>query len=170
MGVNPYERRVAFMQDGGMSATTFGIDDIYLGYGCLRGYCVGDTVSNRYGQMGKLLAINYAEGRGAMMQYEGMNAGLYPITELGSAAYCDDYGSNERSVGRYPDLSNMEFVSASFRFSMNRPHRGGGQPRMEERRDDRQQDMRRDDRRDDRRDNRRDERRGGGRRGGPNRR
>jgi hypothetical protein len=155
-GVNPYKRQVALQLPGLSISSIFSVDDIGSGIGCLRGYCVGDTVTNPYGQTGTLVAINYHNGKGAF-QNKGLNISSYfDITQLGSMVYCTTYGDFERSVPRYPDFGNDDYVGPDFHFSMQRPHHRGGDRYQ-------QPQQGRDDRRGD------DDRRGGNRRHGPNR-
>lgn len=85
-GVNPFQHTVS-INYGGSSDGIVGIYSTALGYGCLEGYCVGDTAVDANGYRGVIDAVNPYNGTVAI-NYGGSSDGIRNIESVSLGLGC----------------------------------------------------------------------------------
>lgn len=130
-GVNPYSRQAAIKFDGYSNAYYFSVDDLAVDYGCIEGYCVGDDVTTESGMTGRLVGLNFNNGKGAVKFSGYSNKYLFDIQDLASHKYCETYGEQPRSRNRFPEAYDpSDFATPDFRYTKERPARGKKVPAL----------------------------------------
>lgn len=124
VGVNPYTRSVVVRDNlNGSTLYNYKIDQIGVGFGCLDGFCVGDTViaDDFVRGSGTVVGVNPFSRR--LFVRDNLNGStLYQYTSdrLTTSAYCAEYGNYSRSIPTFPLLNDQDYLIPELKFREQR--------------------------------------------------
>ncbi len=121
IAVNPYRGTIAFQSSSSGYVYTEDLSGFALGLGCLKGVCIQDKVISADNIVGKILAVNSFDGNVAFISLSSGNVYTRPVETFSLTTYCEEYGTAQRSIVRYPVVDERSFLAPTFQFSLNRP-------------------------------------------------
>jgi len=132
VAVNPYNDKLTIRWSQNQHATSVVLrstsvkTDLTLGHGCVKSYCVGDTVTNLNGWTGTIVSVgrfkDNATVRWLRNQYGTRIGGLRTVDleTLANSEFCAQYGQAERSAPyyftrtQYRDVERLEGFENEF--------------------------------------------------------
>lgn len=97
IGINPYKQTVSIDLDYYSDHYSYRLEDIFLGYGCVKGICVKDKVISPSNITGDVIGINPYYGKVSIDLDNYSDHYSYYITSIYLTNECLDYGPDYRS-------------------------------------------------------------------------
>jgi hypothetical protein len=119
--VNPYSSTIAIRYRGNSEDQIWDASNVAMGFGCIRGYCVGDKVVDASGDEGVIEALN-RNSNVAAVKYRGNSEDqIWDVFTLSSSVFCATYGESQRHSRFFPTFAANQYISPALHFSLKRP-------------------------------------------------
>lgn len=114
IGINPYYKTVSVNLDHYKNHFSYELDEIFIGFGCVKGVCVKDRVVSPSNIYGSVIGVNPYRGSVSVDLDRYSRHSSYDVTEIYVTNECLDYSPKQRSRSEWPHL----IVDSNFNFSL----------------------------------------------------
>lgn len=123
LAVNPYNNTISFRSDYSGNVFTRALQSLALGFGCVLGICVEDTVISSDNITATVLAVNPFNGEVAFRSNYSGRVFTRQAETLATSKYCDTYGEYPRRHKRFPFVNEASYIDIHFKWNLKRPIR-----------------------------------------------